>query len=159
TNARIILSEREEFGDRGVVTVRRELGDAIDNRAILVSHRLADSPGHAERLPRQQLDLLQRRDIEREVADGVPVAPPLGDPTRTAVDGAGVDLPPYVARDEEAITRDIERVEVGFHNVALQRVELSVDLAPPRGGCVPVLADPVVDVFARLEVRGEAASR
>ena len=66
---------------------------------------------------------------------------------------------PRVAGNDEAIARDVERIEIGMEDLSLHRVELRVHQYPARLAGVPVLAYPMVFELARGEVRAKAASR
>src|SRR5262249_9561027 len=79
-------------------------------------------------------------------------------PEQIRIDGSGAAPLPRVARDDEAIMRNVERVEIQLEGLALHRIELRIDQYPAPLGRVPVLGNPVIFKAAGVEVCAEPAS-
>ena len=131
--------ERRQLVDVGVTAGRFVLGGEI-----------------APAVPRQHLDLVQRRQVTGDVAADEPLTPLVEDPESIAVLDAGLACQPGLAGGQEVSRWQVGRIGGESEDLTLEPVDLGVEDHPALA--VPVLDDPVVQPLARLEVAPEAAT-
>src|SRR5579862_2023208 len=145
---RALRFERIRLREGGQFIEVRESG--VD-RLVHLWHRAPD-------VPREHLDPIERRQVANDLGRDEPQPAQIADENAIV---ARIGLPrsaeiPSVAGDDEAIVRDVERIEVELEPGAPYVIELRVYQNPPRFFGIPVFADDMLLGVRRIEVRAEA---
>src|SRR5512132_1471797 len=139
----------------------RDLGDSIEKRQIGLGRSLLVQ--QAPLVPEDHLDLVERREVVDQVVPELRPASRLldveiwGDNERLWIGLAPTAGPPRGAGDEEAVPRNVERIDEGaVVRVDVLVAELGVDQAPAAALGIADLGHLVVDPEGRNEVSGKA---
>lgn len=139
----------------GPVGGRGDRGDLVDEIVGWSCPERRPAVHQPPCVPREELHLVQRREVTNYVAAHEPGAPPLLGAELLRVGLPGPEEPPGFAAGQEPAGGDGERIEV---QPALAHRQIGVD-SYPAGACGPDFNDPVVAKLALLELRGMATSR
>src|SRR5487761_1392556 len=127
-HATVGFIDRANFRERPVAA-QRKIRRPIVQSQIVGAQRNFRLPHGAPNVPRQHLHAVERREIAQQVLRDKPQTALVNESEAEAsgVGAVGAAHLPCVARDHEAIARNVERVETDPESLTLDYVELPVN--------------------------------